>query len=50
MDRFLAASDFYTIDVANFIGKSAEQSDIDAFVRAHSCLVGELVLPSVRAK
>jgi tagaturonate epimerase len=47
VDRFLAASDFYTIDVADFIGQPASQSDIDAFVRAHSNLIGELVLPGV---
>src|SRR5580700_5169414 len=33
--RFLSASDFYTIDVADFIGQSASDADIDKFVRQH---------------
>ena len=47
VDRFLAASDFYTIDVADFIGKPAAQSDVDLFIRTHTSLVGELILPGI---
>jgi len=47
VDRFLATSDFYTIDVADFIGKSPAQSDVDMFVRSHSSLVGEIFLPGI---
>src|SRR5437016_10114260 len=32
VDRFLAASDFYTLDVASAIGKPAAAADIDAFL------------------
>src|SRR6266851_9313550 len=32
VDRFLAASDFYTLDVAHFIGKPAPVEVLDAFV------------------
>lgn len=32
VDRFLPACDFYTIDVADFIGKPAPRAQIDAFV------------------
>jgi len=42
--RFLASCDFYTIDVADFIAKKADQSSVDAFVRHHSELVGEIKL------
>src|SRR5271166_446238 len=45
VDRFLAPCDFYTIDVADYIGKPAEQSSIDAFVKRHSELVGSIRLP-----
>jgi hypothetical protein len=47
VDRFIAASDFYTLDVAHFIGKPAKSEDIDAFVARHPELIGELNLPSI---
>ncbi len=36
VDRFLAACDFYTIDVADSIGLPAEASAVKAFVEKHS--------------
>ncbi len=36
VDGFITASDFFTLDVADFTGKPAEQSDIAAFVEKHS--------------
>jgi hypothetical protein len=44
VERFLGSCDFYTLDVADFIGKKADQSAIDAFARRHSELVGEIKL------
>ncbi|MGC2548585.1 MAG: tagaturonate epimerase family protein [Silvibacterium sp.] len=44
VDRFLAPCDFYTIDVADFIGKPAEQPAIEAFVKTHSELIGTVHL------
>lgn len=41
---FLACSDFFTLDVADSIGKPASRSDIDAFVDRHPELVGTLRL------
>jgi hypothetical protein len=35
VDRFLEPSDFFTIDVADAIGKPAAAADIDAFVARH---------------
>jgi hypothetical protein len=35
VDRYLPACDFYTIDVADFIGKSADASSVDAFIHRH---------------
>lgn len=35
VDRFLACSDFFTIDVADSIGKQAAASEIDSFVDKH---------------
>jgi hypothetical protein len=44
VDRFLDACDFYTIDVADWIGKPADPA---AFVAKHPELVGELVIPGI---
>ena len=35
VDRFLGASDFYTLDVADAIGKAADAASVDAFVNRH---------------
>lgn len=47
VDRFLPACDFYTIDVADFIGKPAPQTEIDEFVKAHADLPGRLSLNGI---
>src|SRR5208337_1139275 len=40
--RFLMPCDFFTIDVADFIGKPASQSSIDTFLRRHEELLGAI--------
>lgn len=47
VDRFLSSCDFYTIDVADAIGKSASSSAIDTFVKRHASLAGRLQLEGV---
>ena len=47
VDRFLEACDFYTIDVADFIGKPAPEADIQRFVKAHGHLLGTLHLKGI---
>ena len=47
VDRFLEACDFYTIDVADFIGQEAELAEIDAFASAHKSLLGPIRLEGV---
>jgi tagaturonate epimerase len=47
VDRFISVCDFYTIDVADFIGKPAPAEDIEAFVREHRNLIGTLKLRGV---
>lgn len=49
VDRFLAPCDFFTIDVADFIGRPAEPSAIEAFVKKHSELAGEISLEGADA-
>jgi len=48
VDRFLAPCDFYTIDVAETIGKPADSAAIDKFLKRRSDLTGTLRLEGVR--
>ena len=47
VERFLDACDFYTIDVADFIGKPAAEADINGFVKANGHLLGTLHLKGI---
>jgi hypothetical protein len=47
VDRFISASDFYTIDVADSIGKPADAAEIQAFIKRHPELSGELQIPGI---
>jgi tagaturonate epimerase len=47
VDRFIEPSDFYTIDVAHFIGSPAKRGDVDAFVARHPELIGTLRIPGI---
>ena len=49
MERFIAPCDFFTIDVAEEIGKPAKPEDVDAFVARHPELVGEVRIPRIAA-
>jgi hypothetical protein len=49
VDLFLGASDFFTLDVADFIGKSGDAAQVDAFVARHKDLAGRLEVPGVKA-
>lgn len=49
VDLFIDASDFYTIDVADFTGNQAPEADIEKFVESHKRLCGELVVPGIDA-
>lgn len=47
VDRFIAPSDFYTLDVAHFIGRPAPAADIEAFVSRHPELIGAVAIPGI---
>ncbi len=47
VDRFLEPSDFFTIDVADSIGKPASEEAIRGFVARHPELTGTVVIPGV---
>lgn len=47
VDRFIEPCDFFTLDVADEIGKAAKPEDVDAFVARHPELVGSVVIPHI---
>jgi hypothetical protein len=47
VDRFFHACDFYTIDVADFIGKPADPATTRSFVRSHPELIGEIKIDGI---
>ncbi|MDZ7692803.1 MAG: tagaturonate epimerase family protein [Balneolaceae bacterium] len=49
VDYFLDSSDFFTIDVADYIGMSAGDEAIDNFVDKHSSLIGSVKIPGIDA-
>ncbi len=40
--RFVDHCDFFTIDVADFIGKESDHADVESFVAKHGALVGTI--------
>lgn len=47
VERFIAPCDFFTIDVAEEIGKPAKPEDVDAFIARHPELIGEVRIPRI---
>ncbi len=49
VDRFLAPCDFFTLDVADQIGKTASEASLEAFSGRHPELIGSIEMPGVAA-
>lgn len=47
VERFLAPCDFFTLDVAEMIGKPADASDVKTFVARHPELIGTVTIPGI---
>lgn len=47
VDRFIPGSDFFTIDVASYIGKKAEDKDIKSFAAAAGKYSGKLTVEGI---
>lgn len=47
VDRFLPHADFYTIDVADWIGKAADPQAVSGFVARHKELIGNVPIPGI---
>jgi hypothetical protein len=49
VDQFIKSSDFFTIDVADFIARRASEGDINSFVRKQSKYIGKLSIDGTDA-
>ncbi|MDR3266426.1 MAG: tagaturonate epimerase family protein, partial [Tannerella sp.] len=47
VDAFIASSDFFTLDVADYIGEKASNDEIEAFVAANRRYAGGLQIPGI---
>ncbi|MEJ2703694.1 MAG: tagaturonate epimerase family protein [Sedimentisphaerales bacterium] len=47
VDAFIESSDFFTLDVADFITRPADEADVDSFVSKHSKYVGSLAVDGI---
>ncbi len=47
VDRFLAPCDFFTIDVAECIGRPPDAASLSAFAHRHPELVGDIEIPNI---
>lgn len=50
VDSFIGPSDFFTIDVADFIGGPVDNKDISDFVESCKQYIGPLVIPGIEEK
>jgi hypothetical protein len=47
VDQFIESSDFFTLDVADFISQPADKTDIDAFVKKYGKYIGSLTIDGI---
>jgi hypothetical protein len=47
VEKFIGACDFYTIDVADSIGQPSAAASVEAFVKLHPELTGEVAIPNI---
>ena len=47
VDKFIGYCDFFTIDVADYIGKTAVDEDVSEYVMANKRFIGKLAVPGI---
>lgn len=47
VDLFLESSDFFTLDVADFIGKKTDDRSLAVFIKKNSSFLGDLAIPGL---
>lgn len=48
VDKFIDSCDFFTLDVADYIGKAASETEINKFVTDHKGFIGSLSIPGIK--
>lgn len=48
VERFIESSDFFTIDVASYIGKKADEKEISEFLKDTGKYTGKLSIPGIK--
>jgi hypothetical protein len=48
VDDFIDSSDFFTIDVAEYINKKVEEEEIEQFIKINSKFIGQIQIPSIQ--
>lgn len=47
VDGFIESSNFFTLDVADFIGKPADEASVNSFVKRHKKYIGSLAIDGI---
>lgn len=47
VDEFIESSDFFTLDVADFIGRKADEADVKSFIQKHKKYIGSLAIDGI---
>lgn len=47
VEKFIQSSDFFTIDVADYIGKKADEEEIKNFIEKNKKYIGSLYIPGI---
>ncbi|MEN6383699.1 MAG: tagaturonate epimerase family protein [Phycisphaerales bacterium] len=50
VDSFISASNFFTLDVADYIGKQCEENDLNNFVSQNKKFLGTISIPGIDGK
>jgi len=47
VDGFIESSDFFTLDVADYIGKTSDEADVKAFIQKYKKYIGSLAIDGI---
>ncbi|MHC4540981.1 MAG: tagaturonate epimerase family protein, partial [Planctomycetota bacterium] len=47
VDQFVESSNFFTLDVADFIAQKADETAVDSFVKKHGKYIGSLAIDGI---
>ena len=47
VDEFIESSDFFTLDVADFIGSKADEAEVKSFIQKHKKYIGSLAIDGI---